>query len=103
MTDEHGSVAHEGGVAKDVVRMAVGVDDVSDRLVGTGADRRQQPLPLANAASGVDHRNRAVANDESDIGSRTVVLAGHQRGLASMNEYSGRDFAHRQFLLLRLR
>ena len=58
---------------------------------------------FANAAAGIDHRDRVVADDESDIGDRAVVLARHQRDLAGMHEYSGRDFAHRQFLLLRLR
>ena len=103
MTDEHGSIACERGVAKDVVGMAVGVDDVPDRLVGSRTDRRKQPLALANAASGVDHRNRAFADDESDIRDRAFVLARHQRGLAMVHEYSGGDFAHRQFLLLGLR
>ena len=59
--------------------------------------------PFANATAGVDHRNRVVADDESDIGSRAVVLARHQRDLAGMHEYFGRDFAHRQFLPLCLR
>ena len=103
MADEHGSAAHECCVAKDVVRMAVRVDDISDRLVGAGADRSQQPLAFANAAAGVDHRHRVVADDEPDIGGRALVLAGHQRDLADMHEYFRRDFAHRQFLLLRPR
>ena len=60
-------------------------------------------LAFANATAGVDHRNRAVADDESDIGGRAVVLARHQRDLAGMHEYFRRDFAHRQFLFLRLR
>lgn len=32
VADDHRSVAHEGGVAKDVVWMAVGVDEVSEGL-----------------------------------------------------------------------
>jgi hypothetical protein len=35
VTDENGSIAHERCVPKDMIRMAVRVDDVSDRLVGT--------------------------------------------------------------------
>jgi len=86
MTDEHGSIAQKRGAPKDVVRMAVRVDDVSDRLFGMGTDRRKQPLPLANATSRVDHRNRAFANDESYIRNRAVVLARHKRGHAMMHE-----------------
>ena len=59
VTDEAGSILDEGGIAEDVIGMAVRVDDVADRLVGPGANRRKQLPPLANAAAGVDHRNRA--------------------------------------------
>jgi hypothetical protein len=84
MTDEHGSIAQKRGAPKDVARMAARVDDVSDRLVGMGTNK--QPLPLANATSRVDPRNRAFANDESYIRNRAVVLACHKRGHAMMHE-----------------
>ena len=58
---------------------------------------------FANAAAGVDHRDRVLADDESDIGDVAVVLARHQRGLALMHEYAWGDLADRQFWLLRLR
>ena len=57
-----------------------------------------QALALANAAAGVDHRDRAIADDEADIGDRAFVVARHQCGFAVVHEYSGRDFAHRQSL-----
>ena len=103
MSDEDGSIPDEGGVAEDVVRMAMGVDDVADRLVGPGTNGREQLLSLTYAAPGIDDRNRALADDETDIGDRAVVLARHQRGLADVHEDTGRDFVNRQWLLLRLR
>ena len=103
MADKYGSIANECCVAKDVIRMAVGVDDVADRLVGAGADRREQLPSLADAAAGIDHRNRACADDEPDIGDRAIVLARHQRGFADVHEYAGGDLAHRQVDRLRLR
>src|SRR5882757_6246956 len=103
MAHKFGSIAHEGGVAKDMIRMAVRVDDVPDRLVGTGADRRKQLLSLTNAAAGIDHGNSVFANNESDIGNCAVVLARHERGLAVVYEQARSDFAYGQLLLLRPR
>src|SRR5205823_12449832 len=58
MTDEHGSIADKRSVSKDVIRVAVRVDDAADRLFRAGADRCQQLLALTDAASAVDYRNR---------------------------------------------
>jgi hypothetical protein len=41
VTDEHGSIAHERCVPKDMIRMAVRVDDVSDR-----PSRTLPPVPI---------------------------------------------------------
>ena len=79
------------------------VDDVSDRLVGTGADRRKQLLSLANAASRADHRNPAVADDKSNIGDRAVVPAGHKRGQAMMREQARGNLADFKLLWLCVR
>src|SRR6267142_7033072 len=99
MADECGSIAYEGGVAKDVIRMAVRIDNVPDRFVGTGTDRRKQLLSLAHAAAAVDHGNGVFADNESDIGNRTVVLACHERGLAAVHDQAGSDLAYGQPLL----
>src|SRR5438874_1068783 len=64
MTDKLCSIPHEGGVAEDVIGMAMRVDDVTDRLVGIGANGREQLQSLANAAPGVDDRDSIVADDE---------------------------------------
>ena len=56
---------------------------------------------FAHAAAGIDHGDRVVADDESDIGNRALVLARHQRDFADMHEYAGRNFGDGQFLLLR--
>ena len=103
MADKYGSIANECCIAKDVIRMAVGVDDVPDRLVGARPDRREQLTSLADTAAGIDYRNRACADDKPDIGDRAIVLARHQGGFADVHEYSGGDFAHRQVDRLRLR
>src|SRR5262245_9653715 len=93
MSGEQGSVADKGSVAKDMIGMAMRVDDVSDRLVRAGADRRKQLAALTHTAAGVDHRDRLVTDDEADIGDRAVVLASHQRSLALMHEQTGSHFA----------
>src|SRR5678815_1701815 len=67
VADEHGAVAGERGVSEDVIGMAVGIDDIADRPVGAGANGGEQALALANAAARVDHRDRAFADDETDI------------------------------------
>ena len=77
MTNKLGSILHEGGVAEDMIGMAMRVDDVSDRLVGAGSDGREQLQSLANAATGVDDRNGVGADDEPDIGNSAIVLARH--------------------------
>ncbi|KAG5715615.1 hypothetical protein E4T56_gene16978 [Termitomyces sp. T112] len=51
MADEAGSIGCEGGIAEDVVGMAVGVDDIADRLAGAGAHRGEQGLAPAPAAA----------------------------------------------------
>ena len=45
VADKAGSVRNEGRIAEHMVGMAMGVDDVADRLAGAGADRGQQRLP----------------------------------------------------------
>ena len=80
--------------------MAVGIDDVADRLVGAGADGREQLPPSRTLPPVSITATASFADDEADIGDRAFVLARHQRDFAGMHEYSGRDFAHRQFLLL---
>jgi hypothetical protein len=86
-----------------MIRVTVSVYDVSDRLFRAGANGREQLPPLANAASGINHRDRAVANDESNIGDRPFVLRCHERGQPRMHEYPRRDFVDYQRTLLRLR
>jgi hypothetical protein len=99
VTDKAGSFLDEGDVAENVVGMAVRVDDVADRPVGPGTNRGKQLLRLTNASAGVDHRNCAVADDETDIGGRASVLACHQRGRAAVHEDAGRNFVNGQLLL----
>jgi len=97
MADELGSVSDEGGVAEHMVGMAMGVDDVADRLGCASPHRRQQRLALTEAAAGVDHGHRILADDKADIGDVAFVLAGHEGGGPGVHEDSRCDFAHRQF------
>ena len=103
VTDKLGSISHERRVAKDMIGVVVRVDDVSDRFVGPGADGCEQLQSLANAAARINDRDGIAADDESGIGNGAIVLACHQGGCAGVHEYAGRDFAHRQVDLPRLR
>ena len=78
-----------------MIRMTVGVDDIADRLFGAGTDRREQSPSLAYAAAGIDHSDRIVADDEADIGGRSLVFACHEFSHADVNENARRDFADR--------
>ena len=103
VADKIGSLCQECRIAKDMIRVTVRVDDVSDWLFGAGANGREQLSSFAHAAAGIDHRNRFVADDETGIGSRALILTCHQRGQAMMHERSGCDFADRRRALPRLR
>ena len=89
VADEAGSLCGEGRIAEDMVGMAVGVDDVADRLGCAGPHRRQQRLALTEAAAGVDHGHRILADDKADIGDVAFVLAGHEGGGPGVHENSG--------------
>lgn len=80
-----------------MVGMAVGVDDIADRLGRAGPHGGQQRLAFAKAAAGVDHGHGLIADDEADIGDVAFVLAGHQGDGPGVYEDSRCDFAHRQF------
>ena len=80
------AVAHERGISEHVIRMAVGGDDIPDRLVGVRANGREQFLALGHAAAGVDHRHRVGADDEADIGDGAFVGVRHEFGRAEMHE-----------------
>ena len=91
VADKGRSVLHEGGVAKDVIGVAVRIDDVTDRLVGPRTNSCHQSPSLAKTATGIDHGDRILSDDETDIGNRAVVLARHLRGLAVVHEHAIRD------------
>ena len=68
----------KGSVAKHMVRMLMGVDHVTDRLVGDAANGQQQALPDADAATGVDHGDGVASDDDAKIGDVALVLGrGH--------------------------
>ena len=72
-------------------------------LSGPSANGREQLPSLADTASGINHRDRAVTHDESDIGNGAFILTCHERGEAVVHEYPRCDFADWQRALLRLR
>src|ERR1700730_11881168 len=86
-----------------MIRVTVSVYDVSDRLFRARANGREQLPPLANTASGINHRDRVIANDEPDIGDGPFVLRCHERRQARVHEYPRLDFTDWQRTLLRLR
>ena len=103
VADEAGSISRKCCIAKDMIRMAVRIYDVPDRLFRMRANSGEQLFTLAQAASRVDHRDRVAADDEPDIGDGAFVFPGHQRGRAGVHKNPGRDFADRQRALLFLR
>jgi len=103
VTDESCAVAQECRISKYMIRVTVSVYDVSDGLFRAGANGREQLPSFADTASGIDHRDRAVADDESDIGDSSFILTCHERGEAVVHEYPRCDFADWQRALLRLR
>jgi hypothetical protein len=79
------------------------IDDVADRLTCPCVNGCHQLPSFTNAATCIDHRDRVLANDETDIGDRAVVLTRHLRGFAIVHEHAIRDGIDGQFLLLRAR
>jgi hypothetical protein len=94
VTDEHDAFAGEGRVAKDMVRMHVGIHHIADRLGRDLAHGRRQTASLAHAAAGIDDGDRVVAHDKSDIGDGAGVRPRHQRDVADMDKYAGGRFLH---------
>ena len=86
----------KSGVAEDVIRMHMRIDDIEDRLVGVGADSGKQPLADRQAAAGVDDGHSLVADHEADIGDIAQVLFAHQGDFAGMDEHARRYFLDRQ-------
>ena len=93
MADETGSLAGEGRIAEDMVGMAVGVDDVADRLVGAGADRREQRRPsrtlppvsiTATASSPMTKPTLAIAPSFSRVISAVVPMCTKIPGATSL-------------------
>ncbi len=82
----------KGGVAKDVIRVLMRVDDIEDGFVGASADGGEQPLADRHAAAGVDDGHALVADHEADIGDVAKVLLAHQGDFAGMDEHAWRDF-----------
>ena len=82
----------ESGVAEDVIRMLMGVDDIEDGLIRLGADGGEQPLADRHAAAGVDDGHALVADHEADIGDIAQILFAHQGDFAGMDEHARRDF-----------
>jgi hypothetical protein len=101
VADKNRSVLHESGVTEDMIGMAVRVDDVADRLAGAGANGCHQLPSLADAATRIDHGDRILADDETNIGNCAVVVACHQCGLAVVHEDAIRNRADGQLPLLR--
>src|SRR5215204_654372 len=52
VADKGRSVLHESAIAKNVIGMAVRIDDVTDRLAGPGTNGCHQSSSLAEAATG---------------------------------------------------
>jgi len=83
--------------------MDVRVDNVANRLVGHARNRRGELAALAHAAAGIDHCDRVITNNETDIGDRPCIRWRGQLDQAFMREYAGRYFLERQRLSLRRR
>src|SRR5262249_22128255 len=103
MAHEYRTLAREGGIAERMIGMRMGVDHVADRFCGHGADRSTQPAPLAHAATGVDHGDRLIADDETDIGNATFIVGGHQFIHAKVDETRGGFFGNLERLVGHLR
>ena len=85
MADKDGAVAQERGVAKYVIGMNVGIDDVANRLGCYLTDRGKQPRAFACAAAGIDHGDGITADDEPGIGGVTLICLAHQIDIADVN------------------
>jgi hypothetical protein len=94
VADEYG--AGKCCVAENMIGVHVGVDHVANGLRRLRANSRQQPPPLAHAATGIDHCHRFRPHDEADIGDGPFIRAIHERDGAEMNENTGRHFRHRK-------
>ena len=86
-----------------MIRVAVRIDDVPDRLFGVRANCGEQLFTFAQAAARIDHRDRIAADDEPDIGDGAFVFPRHQFRRANVHKDPGRDLADRQGFLLFLR
>src|SRR5258705_6475582 len=100
VADKGRSVLRESAVAEKMIGVAVRIDDIPDRLVGSGPNSRHQLSSLADTAAGIDHGDRILSDDETGIGNRAVVRTWHLRGLALVHEYTIRNRVDWRGLLL---
>jgi hypothetical protein len=79
-----------------VVGVDVGQDNITDRPIRAGADRRSQRASFREAAAGIDDRDGLIADDEADIGDRVLVRGRRLLVHSVVDKDAGRDFRHRQ-------
>ena len=93
MSDEGRAGLDEGAIAESMIGMGVGVDDVANELLRLFAQRREEGAAFDQAAARVDHRDRVVADDRSEIGDVARIFPGHEGSFALMGVNAGGDFA----------
>ena len=76
--------------------MHMGKDQVADRLVADGPDRREQGLPMRAGCACVDYRDAVIPHHKAQVGDpavRAVLELGH---LADVNMDAIGHLVHRQ-------
>ena len=91
-------------IAKYMIRMAVGIYDVSDRLVGDSTHGCEQTTAFAHTAAAVNHRHTIVADHKADVSDRALVFRAHERVRTEVNVHARGHFTDRKRLdrLLRI-
>jgi hypothetical protein len=88
----------EGKVAVNVIRMDVGVDDITDGSWAELPDLLFQGESLLRASSAIDDGDAALTDDESDIGDLAPIVLVRQLVDALMNVDTRRNFLEGEFL-----
>jgi len=88
MADEPGPAVGKGGIPQQVVKMRVGIDDVTDWQGGKRRDCGPQRPPGRRAAAGINHRRTTLTDHHAQIGAVAARRVVDRHVLALMHEHA---------------
>jgi hypothetical protein len=80
MADEFHAGPLECQIAQQMIRMDMRIDHIAHRPIGHPPDSAIESMPFGNATTGIDYRNTALADHETNV--RNLVTFKYDRSMA---------------------